>query len=174
MTSRLFVAARVLSFTLLWHNTALPLRRRRRRLIFLLPRPLHCPGPAFDRFVDSYPQHSLVSRTDQACSGPSDKLTSCIEANGVMLPPPLLCRVALSFRNRRSKPVQHYPASHLPFPYRAWLVYVLLSQGDASKCQAELKEVDLCVGSVLCPDEGRQLGECLRNGTRCTGNSNQH
>jgi hypothetical protein len=84
-----------------------------------------CTGPAFDRFVDSYPQHSLVSRTDKACSGPSDKLTSCIEANG----------------------------------------------GDASKCQAELKEVDLCVGSVLCPDEGRQLGECLRNGSESSCSS---
>ncbi|ELR15154.1 uncharacterized protein ACA1_217160 [Acanthamoeba castellanii str. Neff] len=55
-----------------------------------------CTGPAFDHFVDRYPQHSL---------------------------------------------------------------------GDASKCQVELKEVDLCVGSVICPAEGRTLGECLRNGT---------
>lgn len=78
-----------------------------------------CTGPAFDHFVDRYPQHSLVDRTEKACAGQSDKLTSCIEAN----------------------------------------------KGDASKCQVELKEVDLCVGSVICPAEGRTLGECLRNGT---------
>ncbi len=33
-------------------------------------------------------------------------------------------------------------------------------KGDASKCMSDLKEVDFCVGSVLCPAEGKQVLEC--------------
>lgn len=67
----------------------------------------------------------MITQTEKACGGASDKLTACIQNN----------------------------------------------KGDVSKCQDEIKEVDLCVGSVLCPVDGRKLRDCLRSGTASRSSS---